>query len=144
MFEKSVDDRLSSWVQLRQNLETSIAPFEETWEFWKHAPFIPYNRRIDPYYERNWPSPWEIIVENKYDDFTKALMIGWTIKLTKRFKNDKIELRTLLDKARPSQYNVVYINDQWAINYSDNGPILKDNIPESFLLENLIEVKAPR
>jgi hypothetical protein len=144
MFNLSIDDRLSSWSQHRAELDQSNQPLEDVWEFWKQAPYIPYNNRVDPFYKASWPSPWEIIVENKYDDFTKAVMIAWTLKLTKKYKNSLIEIKTYVDEQKNSAYNVVCVDEEWVINYSDNGPILAENIPDSFLLENLIELNLPR
>lgn len=144
MFKQSVDDRLSSWAKHRANLSQSADPFLDVWEFWKDAPYIPYNHKIDPYHQRSWPSPWEIIVENHYDDFTKALMIAWTIKLSERFKDSRVEIRTLVDNAKNAVYNVVYVNEEVAINYSDNGPVSTESVPGSFLVENLIELNQPR
>jgi hypothetical protein len=144
MFDLDTDERLSAWLTHRQYIEQSENPFQDIWEFWKSAPFIPYNNKLDPYHQRSWPSPWEIIVNNKYDDFTKSVMIGWTIKLTKRFENSKVEIRTLVDKQKILQYNVIYINDEVAINYSDNGPIDAKDIPDTFLLENIVELTGPR
>jgi hypothetical protein len=144
MFEKTVDDRLSAWAQHRLSLENIEDPLTEVWEFWQQAPFIPYNKNIDPFNQRSWPTPWEIIVYNKYDDFTKALMIAWSLKLTKRFQNGHIEIKTLVNDRKTCYYNIVCVEDQWVLNYNDNGPIDIKNLPDSFLLENLIEVKSPR
>lgn len=144
MFNLPVDDRLSEWINHRRQLDEAEDPLQDVWDFWHQAPFTPHNRNIDPFYRQSWPSPWEIIQDNKYDDFTKALMIGWTLKLTNKFKNSKIELRTLVDKARSREYNLVYIDDDWVINYSDNGPIPAPAITDSFILENLVEVSTPR
>jgi hypothetical protein len=144
MFNQSVDDRLSSWAQHRRDLETSLTPLEDVWEFWRQAPYIPYNNKIDPYHCRSWPSPWEIIVDNKYDDFTKAMMIGKTLKLTEKFKDSVIQVRTYVDNSKNSVYNVVIINESWVINYNDNGPVPAENLPGSFLLENLVELENPR
>ena len=144
MFTESIDNRLSDWVSHRRELDSSENPLQDVWDFWSHAPFIPYNKKIDPYFQKNWPTPWEIIVDNKYDDFTKALMIGWTLKLTKKFRDSKIEIKTLVDVDTPREYNVVCIDDEWALNFDDNGPILMKTISSHFRLENLIEVNAPR
>lgn len=144
MFKQSTDDRLSAWAQHRRDLETSLNPFEDVWNFWRDAPFIQYNNKIDPYHYKSWPSPWELIVENKYDDFTKAVMIGNTIKLTQRFQDSSIQVRTYVDKTRNALYNVVIINDKWVINYNDNGPVMVEELPGSFLLENLIELENAR
>lgn len=144
MFDKSIDDRLSAWAQFRQQLEIEESPFDSVWNFWKDAPFIPYNNAVDPYFQFGWPTPWNIIVHNKYDDFTKALMIGWTLKLTKRFENSLIEIKTLVDREKSLSYNIICIDNEWAINYNDNGPVLMKSIPDWFNIENLIELTSLR
>lgn len=141
MFNKSIDDRLSLWAEHRQSLNTSDDPLMETWEFWKHTPFIPFNKNIDPFNHKSWPTPWDIIVHNKYDDFTKSLMIAWSLKYTTRFKEAKIEIKTIVNDSKTCYYNVVCVDNKWAINYSDNGPIPITDIPESFFIENQVEVK---
>jgi hypothetical protein len=144
MFDQSVNDRLTEWTNHRRQLDESNDPLQAVWDFWHLAPFVPHNKKVDPYYHQSWPTPWDIIVDNKYDDFTKALMISWTLKLTKKFQNSKIEIRTLVDSARTRQYNLVYIDEDWVINYNDNGPTHLSEVPDSFRLENLIEVSTPR
>ena len=144
MFNLSIDERLSSWSLHRAQLEICADPYTETWEFWKSAPFIPYNNKIDPHYQSSWPSPWEIIVENKYDDFTKTLMIGYSLSLTKRFNNSLIEVKTIIDKDRTSYYNIVVVDEDIVINYNDNGPDLVKSIPESFLAENIVQLRSPK
>jgi hypothetical protein len=144
MFNLSVDERLTEWTNHRKHLDETDNPLQTVWDFWHQAPFVPHNKNVDPFYQRNWPSPWEIIAENKYDDFTKALMIGWTLKLTKKYQNSKIELRTLVDNVHPREYNLIYVDESWVINYSDDGPIEVPEIAGSFRLENLVEVTLPR
>ena len=144
MFDRSIDDRLSAWMWLRSQVNDAPDPLLEVWDFWKRAPFVPYNNKIDPYHQRSWPTPWDIIVENRYDDFTKALMIGWTLKLSDRYQNSKIEIKTLVDNAKTRQYNIVCIDDEWMINFSDDGPETMEKFPHLFLLENLIELQKPR
>jgi hypothetical protein len=138
MFSKNTDDRISSWSTLRLNLETSQTPFDDVCEFWRSAPYTPFNRRLDPHYQKSWPTPWEIISENCYDDFTKAVMIAWTLRYTTRFKNEPIELRTYVDKNRTIVYNVVIISNK-VLNFSDNGPVDIADVNLDFMLENLID-----
>ena len=104
---------------------------------------IPHNTDIDPYYQGKWPSPWQIIEKNKYDDFTKALMITWSLKLTNRFKESDIKIILAVDRDRHNYYNVVCVNEEWAINYNDEGPILIKDLPDSILTENIIEPVLP-
>jgi hypothetical protein len=125
-------------------LEQCDDPYIAAWEFWKAAPFVPYNPDVDPFYPHGWPTPWEIIVENKYDDFTKALMIGYSLKWTKRFENTPIEIRTVVDSAKNMSYNIVCVDNRWAINYEDSGPIEMKNWPDNFSVENLVELRVSR
>lgn len=140
MFEKNIDDRLSAWAEFRRSLETATEPFEAVIDFWKAAPFIPYNNKLDPYNKRSWPSPWEIIVDNKYDDFTKAVMMAYSIKLTNRFKNNSITVKTVVDKHRAVNYNLVCVDDEWVLNYQEHGPIAAIIVPDYFSIENLVEI----
>ena len=144
MFKLNVDDRLSSWASLRAQLETCEDPFQTVIDFWRDAPFVPYNRHIDPFNRSSWPTPWEIIVENQYDDFTKALMMAYSLKFTQRYKDTNIEVRSLLDKSKSTYYNIVCVDAVWAVNYIDNSAVLVEIIPDSFFIENIIEVKLTR
>ena len=144
MFNQPVDLRLTEWINHRRQLDVSIDPLQEVWDFWHLAPFTPHNKNIDPHFQRSWPSPWQIIEENKYDEFTRALMISWTLKLTNKFQQSKIESRRMVDNNRLREYNLIYIDDTWVINYKDDGPVATRDVAETLRLENLIEVSAPR
>ena len=144
MFNLPPDERLSAWLKFRKQLEVSDEPLSDLVEFWHQAPFTPYNKDIDPYNHKSWPTPWEIIIDNKYDDFTKALLMSWTLKLTDRFKDTKIEIKTYIDNERKRQYNLVFIEDKSVLNYLDGTVSPPEIVPESFFMENIIEVQRPR
>lgn len=144
MFKLDLDRRLSAWSSLRKQLETSETPLEDTIEFWNMAQLIGHNPLIDPYYQASWPTPWEIIEHNRYDDFTKAIMIGYTLLLTERYKNNVVEIKTLIDKEHKRLYNVVYIDEVCVLNFSDTDIVTPDQIPEDFCVENLVILISPR
>lgn len=144
MFDLDPDSRISAWSQFRSKLDTSKKPLEDVIEFWKNAPFTPYNKRVDPFNQYAWPTPWEIIVDNCYDDFTKALMMSWTLKLTDKFKDCQIEIKTYTDEQNNRMYNLVIVDNKHVINYNDNSLVGTENLPETIRLENLIEVERPR
>ena len=144
MFSEDTDVRLSEWSQFRKKLETSTDPLQDVAHFWARAPFIPYNRRVDPYNQRSWPTPWEIIVHNQYDDFTKALMMAWTLKLTDRFKRTQIEIKTIVNHEGNSFFNLVVVDGSIVLNYTDGMVVNQEDIPDTFRYENLIEVLPPR
>jgi len=144
MLDHDTDHRLTAWLELRKHINISPQPFKDLIEFWNEVPFVPLNHLVDPYNQYDWPTPWEIIVHNKYDDFTKAVMIGYTLLLTDRYKNSKVEIRTLVDNDQNMLYNTVYVDDHWVINYKDNQEVTASDIGPTLRLENLIELQRPR
>jgi len=144
MFDLDEDDRLSAWSDLRKRLNNSTDPLQEVSDFWAHTPFVAHNHKIDPFYQASWPTPWEIIIENRYDDFTKAIMIGYTLLLTEKFKTCEVQIKTLVDTQFKRLYNVVYVDNKWVLNYDDSRVLHVDNIPSLYNLENLVELRRPR
>jgi hypothetical protein len=144
MFNLPTEDRLSSWAEFRSQLEYSTVPLTDVFDFWHTAPFVAYNNNIDPYNQKSWPTPWEIIVHNKYDEFTKALMMAYSIKCTRKFADSLVEVRTLVDNTLKRLYTVVCVDHEWAVNYGDIGVVRMDQLPTDFLIENIIEVNRPR
>lgn len=144
MFDKDQETRLTVWSEFRKSLEQSKSPLQKVAEFWSSPPFIPYNNQIDPYNPRSWPTPWDIIVRNKYDDYTKAVMMAWTLAYTERYKNSTIYVNTYIDTADNRSYNCTVIDDSEVLNYKDNQVLEVKNLPPSFRLENLVEIKRPK
>ena len=144
MFHKSTDERLSAWSEFRKELDTLDDPLTALAKFWNNAPMVIHNHKIDPYNPKSWPTPWELIVENKYDDFTLALMMAYTLKLTKTHNDDKIEVRTMVDSAKTKLYNLVYVNDIDVLNYKPEVTIKAQFIDDDLYLENIINIVYPR
>jgi len=139
-----VEDRLDAWIRFRHQLTNSFDILQDIAMFWSDVKPIPYNKAIDQYNQNSWPTPWEIVADNCYDDFTLALMIGYTIKLTDQYKNNRVEVRTMVDSTRIRLYNLVYIDDQYVLNYDRFGVVNIQDIPDSFYLENMVELARPR
>jgi hypothetical protein len=144
MFHKSPDERLIEWSSFRRSMSHFADPLMALVQFWSQAPLIIHNNKIDPYNPKSWPTPWEIIYENKYDDFTLAIMMGYTLKLSKKFNNDKIEVKTMVDNVRKQLYNLVYINDIDVLNYERHTPVKAQDIKDCLYLENTVNIIFPR
>ena len=141
---KDPEQRLADWRALRDQVDQSHDPFAPVLEFWSDVPLIPYNHKIDQYNPRSWPTPWEIIVDNRYDDFTIAMMMGLTLKLTAKFANSNIDIKTMVDENRTRLYNLVYVDNDTVLNYNRTQAVKAQDIPESFLLENQVDILRPR
>jgi hypothetical protein len=144
MYQELVEDRLSAWIDFRQGLKNSNTVLKDIANFWGDIRTIPFNHKVDPYNQYSWPSPWDIIVDNTYDELTLAIIIGYTIKLTEQYKDSKIEIRTLVDINRTRLYNLVYVDDLYVLNYDRFMVINTQHITDSFFIENLVELARPR
>lgn len=144
MFNESVDDRLSAWSEFRKSLDSIATPLESVMDFWKDAPRIIHNHRIDRYNPRSWPTPWDMIVDNRYDDFGFAVIIAYTLKLSNRYKNSQIEVRSMVDSSKTRLYNLVVIDDTFVLNYSDNSVVKTQDIDPTLYLENVVDIYFPR
>lgn len=145
MFDRSsVEERLSYWFNFRKGLEEDSKPFDSVAKLWGSAPLIIHNTKIDPYNPKSWPTPWDIISRNKYDDFTIAAMMGYTIKLTERFSKDHIVAKTMVDHSKKQLYNLLYINEEVILNYKKQTAVKTQDIKEDLYLENSINIIFPR
>lgn len=144
MFKLDEDSRLASWFKIRQIIDNSEDPLQVVIDFWASAPQTTGKPRLDPYYQASWPTPWELVVENRYDDFSKAVMMGYTLLLTEKFKESLVEIRTLVDNKNNRLYNAVVIDNLWVLNFNDHCAIDLDEIPVFCRLENLIVLERPR
>jgi hypothetical protein len=139
-----VETQLDDWIKFRQSLAESANPLEEIADYWCRIRLIQYNHNIDPYYPASWPNPWQIISEGHYDDLTVAIMIGYTIKLTERYKDSKVEVRIQVDQDRTKVYNLVYVDDTYILNFDRYKVIKAQDIDDSFFIENIVELARPR
>lgn len=98
MFDLYGNDKLIEWKKFRDRLETSENPFEDVLELWKQAPFV--NSYLDNNYPNEWPDPWHLILDGKYDDLAICLGIVYTLKLTQRFMSSTFEIHTSIKDNR--------------------------------------------
>lgn len=132
---------MKCWLGLRKELETHECPFTLVWEHWKRSPFTHFNHKVDPTDQASWPTPWEIIIDNVYDDFTRSLMIATSLAYTNRYAASTIELVQYSDERNVMLYNIVQVDSNVAINYSDAGPIPVNEIPQNLNLLNKLIIK---
>jgi len=100
------NDRLTEWKKFRDSLEVSDNPYRDVANFWSNAPFV--NPYLNPQNPAEWPDPWHLVLDDRYDDLAIALGMLYTIKLTQRFMNTKCEIHTsMLPKEKQPRYLLV-------------------------------------
>jgi hypothetical protein len=79
VFNSHYSDRIKEWKEYREQLETSNDPLQDVAEFWALAPFV--NSYLNPNNSKEWPDPWKLILDGKYDDLAIVLGMLYTISL---------------------------------------------------------------
>lgn len=137
MFQDSYERQFEFWKKLRNKLEKSPSPFEDALSFWLKAPLV--NKHLTIFKNDDWPTPWEIIKNGKYDELTVSIMVGHTLKLTQRFLNPKIEIRQYLDTNKKVVYNTCYIDNK-ILNYPYGNITEENELPTVLVLQAAVEL----
>ena len=114
LFDLHGVSRIAEWKLFRESLENSNNPLIDTVKIWCKAPFV--NRYLDPNLPETWPDPWELILENKYDDLGLALGQLYTLQLTERFKNSKFDVLAVTSSDSLYEIFAVLVNNTYILN----------------------------
>jgi len=130
--DTDLESRIFEWRKFREQLEVSKTPYQDTVTLWGQAPRI--DRLLEPWDSQRWPTPWELLKENRYCPIAIPLMMGWTLKLTTRFSTDNILIKICIDHNNQRYYNIVEV-DNYVLNYKNDVVVRKDDLPSSLLTQ---------
>ena len=125
MFHKKYEQRLEVWSCLRQSLESSNDAFQEVIDFYRQAPRASIH--TDPWSKEMWPSPWELIYENQYDDFCTVLGMCYSLQLTDRFKGSTFEIHICTISSLSYLY-LLFVDD-YVLNYDEGKVVMREDLP---------------
>ena len=120
------ETRLRSWVDLRNKLlrlsDTEIAV--EIDRFWQTVPLT--NHYLHPDFIKDWPNPWELISDNTYCYYARALGMIYTLLL---LGNKNIDLVEAKDDNNNEVVLVLVDNAKYVMNYWP-GTVLNNSITD--------------
>jgi hypothetical protein len=134
MFDKVYEERLATWRNFRDSLETSLTPLEDVAAFYRQAPCV--SILTDPWDKSVWLGPWELVYENQYCDFSRVLGMCYSLQLTERFKGSTFEIHIGMDHSETQTYYLLYVND-WVIGYKNGTVIDKSKLPETLVSQRI-------
>jgi len=82
VFQLNYDSRLRSWYDLRTRVEAADTQTKcvEIDEWWQQAPLV--NHYLHQHDIKNWPGPWDLLVDNTYCTLARGLGMYYTLLLT--------------------------------------------------------------
>jgi len=138
VFQLNYEARLSDWYDLRVHLEDSS--LEEKCisidKWWQKAPLV--NHHLHILDSENWPDPWQLLVENTYDEVARALGICYTLIL---LDVENVEMADATDSMGNDIVIVLVDNAKYVLNYFPDTVLsnkLSDfNIKRKVTLDNI-------
>jgi len=135
--DTDVDERITQWREFRNTLEECNDPFAKTLEFWQQAPRI--DKYINQHNSQEWPTPWEVLKENRFCPVAIPLMIGWTLKLTTRFTKVPVLIKISIDIRTQRYYNLVQVENT-IIDYENNIICISSELSDSIVCQEIVEL----
>ena len=129
MWNKRSEDRLKEWREFRNHIGTLSfdLAIKETVHLWSYVPFV--NHHLDHIEVQNWPTPWELLSENKYDDTAKALGMLYTLFLSIHGKDHNFSILQTRGSSSLEKYNLVLVDDgKYILNYLFDDAISKEQL----------------
>jgi hypothetical protein len=116
VFDLNETNKLQQWKNFRNSLELSSTAFEDVAQFWSRAPFV--SNYLDPFDSKSWPDPWQLIINNKFDDLGIVLGMCYTLQLTERFKDNKFEIHMSMSQLKKDWRYMLLIDDNTVLNWN--------------------------
>ena len=120
------ETRLRSWVDLRNKLlrlsNSEIAV--EIDRFWQTVPLT--NHYLHPDFLKDWPDPWQLLSDNTYCYYARALGMIYTLLL---LGNKNIDLIEAVDDNNNEVILVLFDSAKYVMNYWPNT-VLNNSITD--------------
>jgi hypothetical protein len=137
MFDKSFEERMSDWRNFRNSLETAKDPIREVIDMYKHAPFV--SMHTDPWDQAIWPSPWELLHENRYCEFCVVLGMCYSLQLTDKFKRSNFEIHISTNNEIAESYYLLYVDDL-VLGFTKDSAVDKRDLPDALISQRIYQM----
>lgn len=135
VFILDYESRLRSWSRLRTELTTSTLQniCIEIDKFWQRVPTN--NHYLHPDFIKDWPSPWQLLFDNNYCSYSRALGMIYTLLL---LGINKLELVEAIDDNSNEVVLVLVENAKYVLNYWP-GTVVNNHI-DSFSITRKLDI----
>ena len=128
MFTKKYEEQLASWKEFRDSLETADEPCEQVIDFYKQAPKTSIT--CDPWDQKAWLGPWELLKENCYCDFGTVLGMAYSLQLTDRFAGSEFEIHISTNRKQSETHYLLVVDKSTVVGY--NGEVVShEELPDA-------------
>jgi len=133
IFLLDYESRLRGWAVLREELVNSTLEniCIKVDDFWQRAPTN--NHYLHPDFIKDWPDPWQLLLDNNYCSYSRALGMIYTLLL---LGINKLELVIAIDDNSNEVVLVLVDNAKYVLNYWP-GTAVNNHIDSFTILQTL-------
>ena len=105
IFHGDYTERLTAWSQFRDRLETDDTALQLTLQLYQQCPLT--HTKTNFFDKGTWPQAWNLIEKNDYNTVDRLLGMWYTLRLTDKYVQTKIDLLQCVEKNKISMDNTV-------------------------------------
>lgn len=140
-FLLSYEDRINEWKSLRNKIKNFEVEeqLNEVNKWWNLAPLIKFNIDIE---SKIWPTPWEILLNNKYCDISKAYMMLKTLILSNEefWIESRFKLLYVKDIVNEDIYMILLVDNKYILNHYSQKIVLFENVKKDFIIQSIFQL----
>ena len=137
MYELKFEDKVKVWRDLRNQLESAARPFDLLNQFVKSLPRS--SRKENPWDPKSVTEPWHLIENSSFTEYEIALLCAYTLQLTDRFSDARVEIHISKDIKEDVNMYLVYLDGSIVLGYN-NEVFTSNSIPESIVSQKVIQL----
>ena len=137
MYELKFEDKVKVWRDLRNQLESAARPFDLLNQFVKSLPRS--SRKENPWDPKSVAEPWHLIENSSFTEYEIALLCAYTLQLTDRFSEAKVEIHISKDINKDENMYLVYLDGSIVLGYN-NEVFTGNSIPQSIVSQKVIQL----
>lgn len=133
IFILDFESRLRSWADLREKSKLLSIPekYIAIDDFWQQVPFSNHYLHAD--FIKDWPDPWQLLHDNTYCSYAKALGMIYTLLL---LGNKSIDLVEAKDDNNNEVVLVLVDDAKYVMNYWP-GTVLNNRLQDFVITKTL-------
>ena len=141
MYELKFEDKVKVWKDLRDDLESTPRPFDLLNKFIKDLPRS--SRKENPWDPKSVAEPWHLIENSSFTEYEIALLCAYTLQLTDRFSDARVEIHISKDIKEDVNMYLVYLDGSIVLGYN-NEVFTSNSLPQSIVSQKVIQLPPLR
>ena len=134
MFELKFEDKVKVWRNLRDQLETHPRPYESVLQFVNKLPISA--KKPNAWDPKAKVEPWHLIEKSEFTEYEIAQLIAYTLQLTERFSEAKVEIHISKDIKSNEDMFLVYLDGSIVLGYKKEV-ITPDELPDTVVSQKI-------